>query len=143
MYEEGKEPRVRFETDVTLSEILAAGTLYSYPDVESDRAVELAVILKLMRQKVDQDQRWGERVASLLIELALMSTLPWSDDIISDIAERFEVDDIEGHYEGVLLEYRMEAELLANQAVKGIIGYDAAAVRDEHEKQAAWEMSRL
>lgn len=137
MYEDGKEPLVRFEVDVTLTEILEAGSLSSFSSMESNRAVELAVILKLMRRNVDEDRRWGERVASLLIELALMSTLPVADDLISDIEERFKVDDIESRYEGVLLEYRFQAEHLADRAMKDIVGYDAAAVRDEHEKQVA------
>jgi hypothetical protein len=114
MYDEGKEPRVRFETEVTLSEILDAGGC----DLDADGVVELAVAIKLLRRNAQQ--RWSEAVINGVIQAALFSAVQDKDEV------HFGPDT-----GGVLVRYGFEAEKLAEDVVQRMLAFDAVAALAE------------
>jgi hypothetical protein len=77
MYDEGKEPKVRFEVDVSLSELLKVWDGSKYSDLTSEEVVALAAALKTLRGL--PHKHWPPLLVKKLILRAVMATAPYLD----------------------------------------------------------------
>lgn len=113
MYEEGKEPRVRFEVDVTLTEILAVRDGSSkLCELDSGEAVALAAALKTLRGLAHK--QWPSQLVVRLMTRALMARAPYMDHATAGLAPE---DDYDGRFEDWLHHFQPLAFKIAMRAV--------------------------
>ena len=117
MYEDGKEPQVRFQVDLSLTEILRVGD----GDMDSEQAVELAVICKLVGRA--EPTRWNCSASWSLLRQVLMASAMSRGDYVDAMPGDGDYWD----YGDLLVRYQIYADFLARDAEQKMRDFDAAA----------------